>query len=392
MGDEIQRWSATGEEGPVSDPSSIEAGIELILRSSISAATTAPIRPPDERGAFPIAEWLMSDYPVPPVVVDANVLRNDILYSCRKDRRTTLVAATNAGFLRMFCAEHVIEEVNEHSQRWAREGGIDVALLINRWQDEYLPLLRCVDIPNGLLTESEAGEIAQLERIDPDDVPSATLARLLGAFYLSEDKTALRAVYGPELDFEIHHAWVDAIRYGSNSAQITGVSQAALVVPAMLGEGLFGAGRFLYSKSPWLLAGTILALVGLGCLAWRSDQDKVKGALASLGDGLLAIGKTITAFRNYALDCQAAFSRVFPIVPNWQDMWGSHNCEQVLARHCLYSLAREPRGHLSAVEMHEGLPFYVRGQQNTVRKVFREYPCFQEVGRGRWQVGRDICM
>ncbi|WP_423783048.1 hypothetical protein [Ferrimicrobium acidiphilum] len=62
---------------------------------------------------------------MPPIVVDANVLRNDILYSCRNDRRTSLVVATNAGFLRMFCAEHVIEEVDEHSQRWAREGGID---------------------------------------------------------------------------------------------------------------------------------------------------------------------------------------------------------------------------------------------------------------------------
>ncbi len=138
-------------------------------------------------------------------------------------------------------------------------------------------------------------------------------------------------MYGPELDFEIHHAWVDAIRYGSNSAQITGASQAALIVPAMLGEGLFGAGRFLYSKSPWLLASTILALGVFGYLVWRSEQDKVKGALASLGDGLLAIGKTVTAFRNYALQCQAAFSRVFPIVPNWQDMLGSHDSEHILS-------------------------------------------------------------
>ena len=393
VGDEIQRWSATGEEGSASGPASIEDVIESFLRSSISGATTAPIRYPDDHGAFPIAEWPMLGYLVPPIVVDANVLRNDILYSCCKDHRTTLVTATNAGFLRMFCAEHVIEEVNEHSQRWAREGGIDGALFLDRWQGEYLPLLRCVDVPSGLLTESEAGEIARLERIDPDDVPSATLARLLGAFYLSEDKTALEAVYGPELDFKIHHAWVDAIRYGSNSAQIAGVSQTALIVPAILGEGLFGAGRFLYSKSPWLFVGTILVIGGFGYLAWRSEQDKVKGALASLADGLLAIGETVTAFRNYALRCQDAFLRVFPIVPNWQDMLGSLDGDQVLVRHCLHSLAREPRGHLSAAEMHEGIPFYVKGQQNTVRKALREYPCFQEVRRGRWQVGREtgIC-
>lgn len=392
MGDEIQKWSSTGDEGTAGGPVSIETGIELFLRSAFSHATTAPIRYPDDHGAFPPAEWPMSGYPVPPIVVDANVLRNDILYSCRNDRRTSLVTAANAGFLRMFCAEHVIEEVNEHSQRWAQEGRVKQTAFVDRWKEEYLRLIRCVDVPNGLLTESEAKAVGELERIDNDDVPSATLARLLGGFYLSEDKRALEAVYGSELNFETHRAWVDAIRSGSNSAQITRASQAALIAPAILGEGLFGAWRFLYSKSPWLLVSTILGLGGFGYLIWRSDQDKVKGALASLGDGLLAIGETVTAFRNYMLQCQAAFSRVFPVVPNWQDMRGSHNGEQVLARHCLYSLAREPKGHLSAVEMHEGLPFYIKGQQNTVRKVFREHPCFQEVMKGRWQVGREICM
>ena len=116
VGDEIQRWSATGEEGPVSVPAPIEADIELFLRSSIAGAITAPIRYPDDHGAFPIAEWPMLGYLVPPIVVDANVLRNDILYSCRNDRRTSLVTATNAGFLRMFCAEHVIEEVDMKPQ------------------------------------------------------------------------------------------------------------------------------------------------------------------------------------------------------------------------------------------------------------------------------------
>lgn len=392
VGDEIHRRSVKGEQGLVGSPASIETGIELFLRSAFSYATTTPIRHADGHGVFPPAEWPMSGLSVPPIVADANVLRNDILYSCRKDCRTTLVTATNAGFLRLFCAEHVIAEVEEHLPRWAREGGVDGARFLNRWQGEYLPLLRCVDVASDLLTESEAQAIAQLERIDPDDVPSATLARLLGAFYLSEDKRALEAVYGPELDFEIHHAWVYAIRYGSNSAQIKGASQVALIAPALLGQGLYGMAKYLYIKNPLLLVGAIVAVGGAGYLTWRSDPDKVKGALASLGDGLLAIGETVTAFRNYMLQCQAAFSRVFPIVPNWQDMRGSHNGEQVLARHCLYSLAREPKGHLSAVEMHEGLPFYIKGQQNTVRKVFREHPCFQQVSKGRWQVGREICM
>ncbi|MHB1521355.1 MAG: PIN domain-containing protein [Ferrimicrobium sp.] len=392
MSDEIQRWSLTGDEGLSGDSESIEADIESYLRSAYSDAANLPIRCPDDSGVFPIALWPMSGYPVPPVVVDANVLRNDVLYSCRKNRRTSLVTATNLGFLRMFCAEHVIEEVNEHLPRWTREGGVDKLSFVDRWEQEYLPLIRCVDVPNDLLTESEAEALGELGRIDPDDVPSATLARLLGAFYLSEDKRALEVVYGSGLDFEFHHAWLNAIRSGSNSAQITGALQVALIAPALLGEGLFGLGRFLYSKSPWLLAGALVAVGAAGYLAWRSDQDRAKGVLSSAGNVLFTILETVNLFHNYALQCEEAFSRVFPVVPGWEDVGSLRSVEKVLARQCLYSLAREPGGHLSAAQMHEEIPFYVKGQQNAIRKVFREYPCFQEVGRGRWQVGRAICM
>ena len=80
-------------------------------------STVAPIRFPDPGGAF-TGDILLRP---PPVVVDANVLRNDILYACRTGRRTVLVTAANAG-LRLFCAEHVYEEVIEHSSDWAAEG------------------------------------------------------------------------------------------------------------------------------------------------------------------------------------------------------------------------------------------------------------------------------
>ena len=61
-------------------------------------STVAPIRFPDPGGAF-TGDILLRP---PPVVVDANVLRNDILYACRTGRRTVLVTAANAGFLRLF--------------------------------------------------------------------------------------------------------------------------------------------------------------------------------------------------------------------------------------------------------------------------------------------------
>ncbi len=38
---------------------------------------------------------------------------------CRPTDRPPLVTITNCGFMRMFSAPHVIEEVEEHLPRWA---------------------------------------------------------------------------------------------------------------------------------------------------------------------------------------------------------------------------------------------------------------------------------
>jgi hypothetical protein len=67
-----------------------------------------------------------------------------------------------------------------------------------RWRSKYLPLIRVIedrDLPRDLLDPSEVERVQVLEEIDPDDVPSVTLALAIEAFYLSEDGPALRAVY-----------------------------------------------------------------------------------------------------------------------------------------------------------------------------------------------------
>jgi len=55
-----------------------------------------PIVFPSGQGAFSDSLFV----PPPPVVPDASRLRNDILYACRSEQRTTLVTAANAGLLR----------------------------------------------------------------------------------------------------------------------------------------------------------------------------------------------------------------------------------------------------------------------------------------------------
>lgn len=125
---------------------------------------------------------------VPAIVVDANVLRKDVLYACRTGRRTTLVNAARAGLFRLFCAGHVASEVLKHHERWSHEGKIDPARFTDVWVRDYAPLLHLIPSPpEGLMTHTEEARLAALRAKDPDDVPSATLALTLGAFYLSED-------------------------------------------------------------------------------------------------------------------------------------------------------------------------------------------------------------
>src|SRR6266508_2172828 len=83
---------------------------------------------PDRAGAFP-SVWLPLPSGVPSVVPDANVLRNDILRACRTGR-TVLVNAANAGALRLFCAQHVLDEIVEHSYEWAIEAAVPHATFI----------------------------------------------------------------------------------------------------------------------------------------------------------------------------------------------------------------------------------------------------------------------
>ena len=361
--------------------------VQVLLNGIYTSAVSTAIRLPDERGAFPPAQWPLHWFAVPPLVADANVLRNDILYACRHDQRTSLVTATNAGVLRLFCASHVPEEVEEHAAEWAADGGVDLCDFIRRWRTDYVPLLRCVSVPYELLTDLEVGWMDALDRVDPDDVPSAALARLLGAFYLSEDRTALCAVYGPGVDTRRNRAWLLAIRSGSDSAQLTGVMSIAFIFPAILGQGIYEAGKKLYSIHPLALL-AVLGVGGAGAYAfWKAQPERVQRIRSGALSFLDFLADVLAQLVNYMSECEATFAVMFPTVPRWEELTATHDGEGVLARHCLHALAREPVGHLSAAEMHEKLPFSITGQEGAVREVFREYDCFEQVGRGRWQVG-----
>jgi hypothetical protein len=369
-------------------PDRVEAvskAIAVALRDIHTRNARAPIRGPDDVGGFP-GSWggtLASG--VVPVVPDANVLRNDILYACRNGVRTTLVTAANQGAIRLFCAEHVQGEVHEHSRDWTAGTAVAHAEFMARWKQEYLPLTRVIrrgDLPRGLLTPIETARVLALNEVDPDDVPSATLSLALGALYLTQDRAALRAVYGPDVDFDRHRAWRDLLAAGGNATELAQAFAALDIMTRGLGQGAVASGRWLVRRfSPWIL---VPISIVVGFVTGRSRVETRQELRSALGTTLTVLGAASVLYSDAANQLQAA---TVP-APAWEDLAQTNEPRMVRTRACLYTLARYGDGQMSATELADALPYLGVGQSHRlVRETLRADGCFHEPYAGRWQVG-----
>jgi predicted nucleic acid-binding protein len=340
----------------------------------------APIRFPGPEGAFP-SDILLRP---PPVVVDANVLRNDILRACRTGQRTVLVTAANVGLLRLFCAEHVYREVIEHSGDWTVGGAVTRDAFVRRWLLEYLPLIRVVPIEEGQLTWLDPAELARIRHLaqpgqDADDVPSAVLALLLEAFFLSEDGDPLRAVYGDVPPN--HREWVSILKAAGDAGELGKTVTLAVNLTALAGHGLASAARRVAAAtSPWLLAAA-----GLGAVWWYFTRpDSTRQRVASIAESVLncVFGAAI-AYQEVQDRLSAA-----PKNPSWASLAAAIPPSAVLERACLHTLARSPSSDRSAAELAGELHYLGVAQgEAKVREVLRDCGPFTEVWRGRWQAG-----
>ena len=346
-------------------------------------SAVAPIRFPDPEGAFP-GDILLRP---PPIVIDANVLRNDIRRACRTGQRTVLVTAANAGLLRLFCAEHVYQEVIGHTGDWTADGQVSHEAFLRRWLLEYLPLIRVVPVGEGHLAWLAPAELARVRHLaqpgqDSDDVPSAVLALLLEAFFLSSDRKPLRAVYG-DADLSSHREWVSILKAGGDAGQLGKTFTLAANITALAGHGLAsGARRIAAATSPW-----VLVAAGVGAAWWylnrpASTRQRAASAAGSLLTGVL--GAAI-AYQ----EVQDQFTSAAPKIPGWASLAASLPPAAVLGRACLHTLARSPRCDRSAAELTADLPYLGVAQGETkIRQILRHAGPFTEVRRGRWQAGR----
>lgn len=343
--------------------------------------THEPIKGADKDGGVPPG-FLYGE--VRPIVLDACVLRDDILHSCRRGR-TVLINAANEGFLRLFVARHVLEEVDRHSNRWAADGGVSHEAFLERWRSEYLPLLHLVSLPRDaeeLLTPAEMSRISRLKAEDADDVPSAVLSLLLGGLYLSVNGHALRAVYGVDVDTDKHRQWLGALVAAADSGELKLMAQSSLVPVALVAAGLdAGVRRLLRAPAPVVLGAGAAVVLLLVCGASALTKEGVKSVIATAAE---TFGEAATMYA----ESSAHFEAFVAPRPSWSEMAEARNQNAVLTRACANALARARVGDHSAVEAGNLIhPLPVAHGPAKVRQVLRSQACFEEVYRGRWQVG-----
>lgn len=354
--------------------------LSALRRGHVSGSADA-IRYPSAEGAFP-TDFLLRP---PPVVVDANRLRNDILRTCRTGERTVLVNAANGGLLRLFAAHHVINEVREHSAEWAADGSVSQRDFLKAWLLQYLPLIRVVRLSKSnfaMLSPDEAARMRRLHAKDRDDVPSATLSLLLQAFYLSNDGPALRAVYGDDANLAEHDEWVTVLKAGGDAGELGRMFALAVNVTRLTTGGVINGARRLGSLTG-PLPFVVLAAAGAYGIARASAEtrQRLKSAGKSVLDYLMGAAMAYEESRS-------RFERTAPAAPGWLWLAGACPPDAVLARACMHTLARSAMSDRSAAELARDLPVLTVAQgEAKVRHILRTLDSFEEVWRGRWQLG-----
>jgi hypothetical protein len=366
-------------------PTKVDA-IRGYIRNAHAQSEIAPVVYPDQNGAFPgsFFNGLLRGESLL-VVPDTNVLLGDIGRAFRTGRRTVLISAANSGALRLFCAQHVHEEIIDHSEEWAPRYGATRSAYLDLWDKEYLPQMRTVeasDVPADFLTPLERARVDALGA--SLDVPSVILSLALGAFYLTKDRPARRAVYGVDAAAEELDTWLLAIMDGGEANEREKMVVAALTVPALaIGGAVYLVGS-LGKVSPWIY----VPIGGLAALLLsRTSSDTYR----KIGDGLREAGSLfLEVYRPYseALD---RFRQMAPAIPTWEEQADVNDRRLVLARACLHKLARAPRSMMTAKELADELRELPVGRNaQLVRESLRRFGCFVEPYRGRWQVGHTV--
>ena len=216
-------------------------------------------------------------------VVDANVLLKNISRDVLHWPGTSLMSSlASGGMYRLFAAEHVYGDVEDHLERVVAHSGLDVALGRKIWAEQYLPRIRFVSADAVELSRFDARIAAVLDR-DPEDGPTAALAILLGTRVLSEDSDLLDpglATGRPWLQLVTASRDVTAGE-SANFALVLTTSVSVNSVGA-LGKGLARLTSTTAGRVSILLCLAVICVVAVALARSEPARRRTKAALDSM--------------------------------------------------------------------------------------------------------------
>jgi hypothetical protein len=253
---------------------------------------------------------VLLDSPARPIVVDANRLRGEIRALAWNGRNTALVTLAEIGFLRLFAAAHVLDEVDEYLDEWAHETRTPCVAYRDAWVSVLRPLITEASFSRDLLTTDELARIELLDKLppfgDPDDVPTAIAAMVLAAPLLSGDPKPLAAVYGPGVDLVRHDAYLKMLFGGGRVLVVSHWGRVALLVVRLVG-GLGASGvRALAGKT-----GSMPLLIGAAVVAgWSLSNDRARALLVQSKEPLRAFASALAEVYSFYLEAEIDYKRL----------------------------------------------------------------------------------
>lgn len=304
-------------------------------------------------------------------VADTGAMLKEVAQGMRRPHLTALQVGLRSGTLRLFVAQHVLLEMERNLPGFVREGG-GTGDALAHWRDHYLPWTFVIDVPPDWASEHPG--VRAVAARHPADAPTARLAVVLGCPVLTEDRDLIDNGFG-DAD------WLTLALFASNEAFAALAERMAYVPSALLIEGVAALVRSLLDAPRWAQAAVLAALAGMLYRAshtararerLRAAVDATEAAVDWLGPRLLQIQdwrqagerawaeRTVASVRDVSLDEEVALLLASASAPQL-----AGDVARVLA--CGEALA---------------------ATTPAIRSVLARNPAFQQVSRGRWQLGK----
>jgi hypothetical protein len=320
-------------------------------------------------------------------ILDTNVVLNNIACDVRTYPRPTAIRLLVAlGVLRPYVGPHVIGEVEEHLDRYMLERRLNPVFARSIWEREYRPRLWVCD--PGVLWRQDS-RVATLAARDPDDLPTAQLAILLGQKALSEDPDLT------EYGLASGEPWLKLVfATGSVARGETvdlGVMIGASISMQAVGDAARAARQLAATpRGEWTLVvlGAGLALVVLGVFVLRHlhepsrrwiDENTRRGVHLLVSGGKVAIGAYATV----------SISRMHGEVDLRVGVVAeAHSPSPIQRAARMLAMAEAPISTRDVAAVLWGYKRVPRAALQRSRALLESTPAFVEVAQDRWQLGR----